>query len=34
MKHQKIANILTFVLFALPLALGLLLFALLPDRSY
>ena len=34
MKHQKIANILTFVLFALPLALGLLLFALLPDRSF
>lgn len=34
MKHQKIANILTFVLFALPLALGLVLFALLPDRSF
>lgn len=34
MKHQKITNILTFVLFAVPLALGLLLFVILPDNSF
>ena len=34
MKHQKIIHILTIVLFVLPLALGLLLFALLPDNDF
>ena len=34
MKHQKITNILTVVLFVLPLALGLILFVALPDSSF
>lgn len=34
MKHQKITGIITIVLFVLPLALGLILFALLPDSSF
>ncbi len=34
MKHQKITDILTFVLFAVPLALGLLLFVALPDNDF
>lgn len=34
MKHQKITNIFTVVLFVLPLALGLILFVVLPDSSF
>ena len=34
MKHQKITNILTVLLFVIPLALGLLLFAALPDSDF
>lgn len=34
MKHQKIIHILTIVLFVLPLALGLVLFAALPDNDF
>ena len=34
MKHQKITQILTVVLFVLPLALGLVLFVALPDHSF
>ena len=34
MKHQKITQILTVVLFVLPLALGLLLFVALPDNAF
>ena len=34
MKHQKIIQILTVVLFVLPLALGLILFAVLPDNDF
>lgn len=34
MKHQKISNILTFVLFVLPLALGLVFFVALPDNDF
>lgn len=34
MKHQKIIQILTVVLFVLPLALGLILFAALPDNDF
>lgn len=34
MKHQKIIQILTIVLFVLPLALGLVLFAALPDNDF
>lgn len=34
MKHQKITNILTFVLFVVPLALGLIFFIALPDQNF
>ena len=34
MKHQKIANILTVLLFVIPLALGLILFVALPDKDF
>ena len=34
MKHQKLTQILTVVLFVLPLALGLLLFVALPDNAF
>ena len=34
MKHQKIANLLTVLLFVIPLALGLILFAALPDKDF
>ncbi|MBQ7379562.1 MAG: hypothetical protein IJW70_07805 [Clostridia bacterium] len=34
MKHQKITNILTFVLFVVPLALGLIFFIALPDQDF
>ena len=34
MKHQKISNLLTVLLFVIPLALGLLLFVLLPDKDF
>ena len=34
MKHQKLTQILTVVLFVLPLALGLILFVALPDNAF
>ena len=34
MKHQKITNLLTVLLFVIPLALGLILFAALPDKDF
>ena len=34
MKHQKFIHILTIALFVLPLALGLILFAALPDNDF
>ena len=34
MKHQKLTHILTVVLFVLPLALGLILFVVLPDNDF
>ena len=34
MKHQRITNLLTVLLFVIPLALGLLLFAALPDKDF
>ncbi len=34
MKHQKITNLLTVLLFVVPLALGLIFFAALPDKDF